>query len=409
MNANNYTNDSLIKYSTILSSLILLNYFLWSINAWQIIRHVNFILLLFTFIFFFVSTKYNDYWHVKIIILLLLLICLGSPTTEADSRSLYLFSSKILYYESNLYFRLESNNNMINYFTDIVYSKPKLTITLTATLAQLLGYWNEIYPKSTNVIIILPPIIFLVSFFKDKVLILFWLFLMLFFSGRLLINGLMDGIIALYFVSSILISYKILTTKKESEKLSLYLSLFIFFTILSLSKNEGGVMVLVIFLSSFFIDFIYERKVNLKLLFTTAIALCPISLWKYMFIKSNIKMEFLQSEDSISKFLSRVTNTEDLINIISFLAVNEKLLISLLIFAFVAYKYFNDNKKLIFFISLNFLLYFSALIVAVLFTPHTVHIQLLHSSTRIFIPLVLLLSYFSVFLINKNFKNVKFH
>ena len=37
---------------------------------------------------------------------------------------------------------------------------------------------------------------------------------MLFFSGRLLINGLMDGIIALYFVSSILISYKILTTKK---------------------------------------------------------------------------------------------------------------------------------------------------------------------------------------------------
>ena len=50
---------------------------------------------------------------------------------------------------------------------------------------------------------------------------------------------------------------KILTTKKESEKLLFYLSLFIFFTILSLSKNEGGIMVLVIFLSSFFIDFIY--------------------------------------------------------------------------------------------------------------------------------------------------------
>ena len=45
----------------------------------------------------------------------------------------------------------------------------------------------------------------------------------------------------------------------------------------------------------------------------------------------------------------------------------------------------------------------------VLLTPHTVHVQLLHSSTRIFIPLVLLLSYFSVFLINKNFKNTKFH
>ena len=32
-----------------------------------------------------------------------------------------------------------------------------------------------------------------------------------------------------------------------------------------------------------------------------------------------------------------------------------------------SYKFFSDNKKLIFIISLNFLLYFSALIVAVLF------------------------------------------
>jgi hypothetical protein len=404
MNANNYTNDSLIKYSTILSFLILFNYFLWSINAWQIIREVNFIFLLLTFIFFFVSKKYNNYWYVKIIILLLLIICLGSPTIDADSRSLYLFSSKILYYESNLYFRLDSNNNVINYFNDIVYSKPKLSITLTATLAQLLGYWNEIYPKSTNIIIILPPIIVLISFFKDKIFILFWLFLMLFFSGRLLINGLMDGIIGLYFVSCTLISYKILTTKKESEKLLFYLTLFIFFAILSLSKNEGGVMVLVIFLSSFLIDFIYERKVNIKLFFTTVIALCPIGLWKYMFIKNNIKMEFLQNGDPINKFLTRITNSEDLINIISFLANNEKLLISILIFTFVSYKFFNDNKKLIFLISLNFLIYFLALIVAILLTPHTVYIQLLHSSSRIFIPLVLMLSYFSVFLVYENLK-----
>ncbi len=407
MNASNYTNDSLIKYSAILSSLILFNYFLWSLSAWQIIREVNFIFLLLTTIFFFVSRKYNDYWDVKIIILILLMVCLGSPTIDADSRSLYLFSSKMLYYESNLYFRLDSNNNMVNYFNDIVYSKPKLSITLTATLAQLLGYWNEIYPKSTNTIIILPPIIFLISFFKDRIFILVWLFLMLFFSGRLLINGLMDGIIALYFVSCTLISYKILTTKKESEKLLFYLTLFIFFTILSLTKNEGGVMVLVIFLSSFLIDFIYERKVNIKLFFTTLIALCPIGLWKYMFIKDNIKMEFLHNGDPISKFLSRITNSEDLINIISFLASNEKLLISILIFTFVSYKFFNDNKKLIFFISLNFLLYFSALIVAVLLTPHTVHIQLIHSSSRIFIPLVLMLSYFSVFLIYKNLKKNK--
>ena len=36
----------------------------------------------------------------------------------------------------------EIEDKDINYFNDIVYSKPKLSITLTATLAQLLGYWN---------------------------------------------------------------------------------------------------------------------------------------------------------------------------------------------------------------------------------------------------------------------------
>ena len=101
---------------------------------------------------------------------------------------------------------------------DTVFSRPKLAATLSATFAQLLGFWNDIFPKSTNVIIIFSPIIFLISFFKDKVLILLWLFLMLFFSGKLSINGLMDGMLALYFVASVLIVHKISITKTEREK-----------------------------------------------------------------------------------------------------------------------------------------------------------------------------------------------
>ena len=399
MNANNYINESLVKYSIILGFSILLNYFLWAINAWQLLKHINFIFLLLAFLFFFTPIKFNNYWQLKVIILLLLIICLGSPSTPVDSRAVFLFSSKILFHESNLYLRLNSDNLSINYFTDLVYSKPKLAIALSATFSQLLGYWNEIYPKSTSVIIILPPIILLVSFFRDKVSTLLWIFLMLFFSGRLFINGLMDGIIALYFVASILISYKIITTSDDESKLLLYLCLFIFFSILSLSKNEGGIMVLIIFLSSFVIDILYKKKINIKLFFITFVALIPISLWKYMFISKNIKMEFLQNGNPLNKLIDRITNPDDLLNIISFLSVNEKLLISLSIFSIIAYKYFNNSKKLILLILFNFLLYFSALIVAILLTPHTVSMQLEHSSTRIFIPLVLMFSYFSVFLI----------
>jgi len=163
------------------------------------------------------------------------------------------------------------------------------------------------------------------------------------------------------------------------------------------------VMVLVIFLSGFIIDILYKRKVNFKLFFTTLVSLMPITLWKYMFINENIQMEFLQNDDLFNKLIDRITNSDNLINIISFLSVNEKLLISLFIFAIVAYKYFNNSKKLILFILFNFLLYFAILIVAILLTPHTVLIQLEQSSTRIFIPLILMFSYFSVFLIQRQF------
>ena len=398
MNANNYINKNLIKYSLILGFSILLNYFLWAINSWQVLRYINFIFLISAFMFFFIPIKFNDYWHVKIILFLLLIICLGSPTTPTDSRNVFLFSSKILFYESDLYFRLNSGNQIIDYFTDLVYSKPKLAIALSATFSNLLGHWNEIYPKSTNLIIILPAILLLISFFKDKIFVLMWIFLMLFFSGRLFINGLMDGIISLYFVASILIIYKIINSRDDGKKLLLYLSLLICFSILSLTKNEGGVMVLVIFFSSFVLDLINRRKINLKLFLTTFVSLIPISLWKFMFIKGDVKMEFLHNDNLINKLIDRITNFDDLLNITSFFLLNEKLLISLLMFSFIAYKFFNKNKQLVLLISFIFLLYFSILIFAILLTPHTVLIQLEHSSARIIIPIVLMFSYFSIYL-----------
>ena len=161
-------------------------------------------------------------------------------------------------------------------------------------------------------------------------------------------------------------------------------------------------MVLVILLSSIFIDLIYERRINYKLLLTSFASLCPILFWKYIAIKNDMKMEFLQHGDPISRFLERIGNVDDLFIIASFLGRNEKLIISLIIFIFFAFRYFKDNKKIILFISTNFLLYFSALITAVLLTPRTVLIQLEQSSTRIFIPLVLMLIYFSIFLIKND-------
>ena len=395
MNVNNYINWNLVRYSVVLSFLIIFNYFLWSINSWQIIKFINFYLLFFVFFYFFISKKFNDYWYLKIIIILLLLISLGTPTVFVDARTIYLISAKILSYESDLYSLLENDN-----FLTFVTTRPKLPATLSATFVQLLGFWNEIYPKSTNVIVLFPAIIFLISFLKDKVLTLLWLFLMLFFSGKLFINGSMDGIISVYFVSSILVSYKIIITKPESKKILLYFLMFLFFSILSLCKNEGGIMVLVIILSSISINFIYEKKINYKFLLTSIISLCPVLFWRYKILTNNIKLEWVQYGDPINRVLGRITNPEDLFNILSFLARNEKLILSLIIFIFFAYKYFSNNRKIIFFVLLNFLLYFSSVIGAFFIGRFDLLWALETASTRVFIPLCLLFVYFSIFIMN---------
>jgi hypothetical protein len=333
------------------------------------------------------------------VLLILFIICIGTPTIPNDSRNLYLFSAKILFYESFLYTRLDYGNNTLNHFLDIVFSKPKLAATLSASFAKLLGFWNETLPKTTNIILILPPMLFLMSTFKDKLLSTLWIFLVLFFSGKLLINGLMDGVISLYFVSNILLSYMIIFDKNTSDKKLLYFLMFLFFSILSLTKNEGAIMLCIIITSTVLLDFLYKNKPNLIFLSIGSFSLFPLILWKLYFYINNIKMEFLQFGSPIDRFISRVTNLYDLKNIVYFLLHNEKLIIALILFIICSTLNFKKEKKLIYFILFNFALYFLILMTAIFLTPHTVLIQLEQSSVRIFIPLVLVLSYFSLYLI----------
>ena len=399
MNVSSYTNWNLIKYSLATGSLILVNYFLLSINIWQIFKYINFIFFIVIIFYFFISKKFNEYWYLKIIILFLFIISLGSPTLSIDSRYIYLFSAKIFFYESNIYSFLN------NHLSEIATTRPKLPATLSATFAQLIGFWNEVFPKSSNIIVILPPIIFLVSFFKNKIFIILWLFIMLFFSGKLFINGSLDGIISLYFVSCILISYKLLIIKKIDEQNILYSLLFLFFSILSLTKNEGSVMVLMIFFTNILINFLYYKKINFKFIFITLISLVPFFMWKYIVIINSLDFTIFEYEtgNPINRFLDRISNSDDLLLILSYLVENNKLILSAIFFILVSYKFFTNNKKLIFFISINFLLYFLAIIFAFLIDPFDLTFKLQASSTRVFIPLVLMLSYFSIFIIKNKY------
>ena len=159
---------------------------------------------------------------------------------------------------------------------------------------------------------------------------------------------------------------------------------------------------LVILLSGTLINIIYKKEINYKLWLITFVSLIPVLFWKYLVIKNNIITEFMQY-DPINRIVSRATNAEDVFNIILYTIKNEKLVFSLIIFTFFAYKKFENNRKLIFFVLINFLLYFSILIGSFLLTPKDLLWQLAASSTRIYIPLVLLLTYFSIFLAEESY------
>ena len=149
---------------------------------------------------------------------------------------------------------------------------------------------------------------------------------MLFFSGKLFVNGSLDGIISLYFVSCILISYKLSSSKKIDEQNILYLLLFFFFSILSLTKNEGPVMVLIITFTSILTNFLYYKKINFKFIFITLISLVPFFMWKYIVFTNSLDFTMFEYEtgNPINRFLDRISNPDDLVLILSYLIENNK-------------------------------------------------------------------------------------
>ena len=218
-----------------------------------IIKFINLFIIFFTLIYFFVSSEFKDYWYLKVIILLLIIICLGTPTTSIDSWFVYLFSGKVLFYESNLY---------VNYLDDNylnVNNRPKLPATLSATFAQLLGYWNEIFPKSTNILVLAPALFVQCSFLKNNKTILLWLMFVLLISGRILVNGTMDGLVAMYFVTNCIIIYNLFleehliygknSVEINKNKITLFFTGIFCGIILSLLKNEGLVIVILLLIN----------------------------------------------------------------------------------------------------------------------------------------------------------------
>ena len=128
------------KIALVLSFLILNNYLLLSLNSPQLMIKINFLIFLLTVLIFY-SKNFLENSFLKIFFLFIIFISLGTPTFEWDARSIWLFHAKRIFYDQSIF----SIGDNYAAFSHNEYSS--LAPAFAASLAFLVGHWNEVFPK----------------------------------------------------------------------------------------------------------------------------------------------------------------------------------------------------------------------------------------------------------------------
>ena len=405
---------NLIQIISLISLSVFFNYFLWSINSIDIFLYLNFSILLILILFFLIIKNFKKYNVVRIFFLTLLILSLGSATIDWDARSVWIFHAKRIFFDNNLY------SGFDNYMPELMNAYPILPASLSATLAKIIGHWNEVFPKTTNIFILLPALLLQCSLLKNYKLVSLWLMFILLFSGRILINGLMDGLVAMYFVSFSMVVFILFFEKNINFKKSKNSRLFFITSgiclgiILSLLKNEGFVLILLIFITTIFLKVLEKIKFKFEDIIFWIIIFTPIIIWKFLTLYNGIQPRIMgfgfenamYSQSLFERFFIRLSVMQNYKLIFSNLLINEKLIISILIFIYCFAKMFKKNKLLFIFIISNVISYYILLYFIYLSTPHDLAWHL-NSSHRVLITIVLALTFFSIYIFQKRRNFIK--
>jgi hypothetical protein len=222
---------------------------------------------------------------------------------------------------------------------------------------------------------------------------LLFLILALFILNLHLINGQVDGLVAIYFSFSSYLVYDIFVNKQNSFY---YLLITIcFFIILSLLKNEGIVMVTIL-LSIMIIINISKKEMlqNYKKIIFLLFSLIPILIWKINCINHNIKNDII-NYDVLNILTDRIFDYNSFKLIFKFLILDTKFIFSI-IFILIAF-YFTNNKKIFYYSLFVGMSYIFSLFMVYLITPYDLTWHLLSSASRVIMPPVFLFSFFGLF------------
>lgn len=386
------------KITLILSLLILNNYFFLSLNFSLFLIKINFLIFL-TTIFVFYFKKISENFFLKVFFILIIFISLGTPLFEWDPRSIWLFHAKRIFYDGTIF----SVSDNYASFSNNAY--PNLVPAFASSLAVMFGYWNEVLPKIAFLFMFLPPLILAYTFFNGSRYLIF-LSIVFFTIGKYLFNGWADGLIAVYFGLSALLTYLLINDKNNFYKLNplFYYITFCFFISLTLIKDEGSALLFILFITAFFVK-IFKQELNKDFfrLFFLLFSFLPIILWKIFCYSKGIDDNHINTESSFN-LMSRIYELNNYKLISYFLLLNEKFLICL-IFFLISF-WINWDKELFVFTSIVMIMYIGILFFVFLSTSYDFYFQLNSTAARVVKTLSFSLAFFGLYNLKDRIKNI---
>ena len=388
---NNYKKN-LKSITFFLSALIILNYLVMFIYYNKFISSVIvsvYLLLIISFFFL----KIHESIIFKLTLLILGIIAAGSPPVDWDAWAIWLFHAKRIYIEKNFFITLNNYSNLHN-------SYPLIVPSFMVSFSNLIKGWNLILPKFSVYLLYMPPLIYINSIFNKKFNLVF-LIITILTVDKFLFNGYIDGLIAIYFSFCIYLFYELFFEEKN-DKID-YLILFCFLTILSLLKNEGFVLTLIV-LSLIPIKNFIDKKSILKLDKKNFLylSILPYLIWKLISISKGVGTDVVDGA-KFERIYDFKILIDSLLLIFKSLFLNFKFLLSLIVL--ILSFYFFKNKRLLKITLYCSVIYVLILILIYTLTPHNLEWHLNTSSRRVMMTVYYIIIFTSAVSFYKNYKS----
>jgi len=375
----------------ILLGLIILNHIFLLSPGLIFFAEINCLLFIFFSIFYFFKHKVDKILFFLIVILFI--IALGTPTTGWDARSIWLLKAKIIFYDQSIMNIINNSPNFSN------SSYPVIAPAFAASFANIVGHWNEIFPKAAFTLMFIPPLILINKFIHNNYFLL-TIILIFFIIGKYLTNGELDGLVSIYFVSSAIMFYNLKYINNESY---IYCLILIFLNIiLTLLKVEGSILLISLIVSSIII-YINNKKILRNIIFVSLTSFIPVLIWNIFCIYNSSGASNVNNVFTIDNLSARIFILKNYIIIFDYLILNEKFLLGLLLL--ILSLIFCKNNKILHFTFYTSFIYIFFLFMIYLSTSLDLE-WYLNSASRVIKPIALFFSIFSIYnLLNKNKKH----